>query len=135
MTEQALPGKKASTGTRIVRWFDPRGRTINTLVFMLNRITGLGLALYLFLHLIVLSQLANGPAGYEKFLETIHNPIFIFGEVLVVAAGFIHGLNGCRIALISFGIGTRNQRRMMIFLLAVAILCSAYFAVRMFAGL
>ena len=125
---------KDPTLTRAIRWFDPRGRTINTIVFILNRITGLGLAFYLLLHLIMLGQLAKGPEAYDGFLALMHNPFVIFGETLVVAAGFIHGLNGIRIALIGFGIGTRNQRQMLVVLLLTAIVCSLYFAFRMFAA-
>ncbi len=43
------------------RWFDPRNRQIGTWGFILNRITALGLTLYLGLHLIALGQLAQGP--------------------------------------------------------------------------
>ena len=53
------------------RWFDPRRRDVGTYAFILNRITALGLTLYLFLHLIVLGQLAKGPEGYDSFLKLI----------------------------------------------------------------
>jgi succinate dehydrogenase / fumarate reductase cytochrome b subunit len=125
---------KAPVLTRALRWFNPSGRTINTIVFILNRITGLGLVLYLVLHLIMLGQLAQGPEAYDGFLAIVHSPLFLIGEVLVVAAVFIHGLNGIRIALISFGVGTRSQRTFMISLLLIAIVCSLYFAIRMFAA-
>jgi succinate dehydrogenase / fumarate reductase cytochrome b subunit len=114
------------------RWFDPRNRQTGSWAFILNRITALGLTFYLFLHLIVLGQLAQGPQAYDSFLKTIHNPIFIFGEVLVITAGFIHGLNGIRIALTSFGVGVQRQRQLFITLLTIAIIGSLIFAVRMF---
>ena len=114
------------------RWFDPRNRQTGSWAFILNRITALGLTFYLFLHLIVLGQLAQGPQAYDAFLKTIHNPIFIFGEVLVVTAGFIHGLNGLRIALTSFAVGVPKQRQLFITLLVIAIIGSLIFAVRMF---
>jgi succinate dehydrogenase / fumarate reductase cytochrome b subunit len=114
------------------RWFDPRNRQTGSWAFILNRITALGLTFYLFLHLIVLGQLAQGPQAYGAFLKTIHNPIFIFGEVLVVTAGFIHGLNGIRIALTSFAVAVPKQRQLFITLLAIAIIGSLIFAVRMF---
>jgi succinate dehydrogenase / fumarate reductase, cytochrome b subunit len=123
---------KTSTLGRISKWFDPRARSINMVGFILNRITALGLTLYLFLHLVVLSQLSQGPGAYENFLSTIHNPFFTFMEVLVVTAGFMHGFNGIRIALNSFGVGSRYQKGMMVVLFTVAILLSLIFAVRMF---
>ncbi len=114
------------------RWFDPRNREIGSWAFILNRITALGLTFYLFLHLIVLGQLAQGPQAYDAFLKTVQNPIFIFGEVLVVTAGFIHGLNGIRIALTSFGIGVPKQRQIFIAMIVIAIIGSLIFAWRMF---
>ena len=36
-------------------WFDVRGRSMSTLAFALNRLTAVGLTIYLFLHLSVLS--------------------------------------------------------------------------------
>jgi succinate dehydrogenase / fumarate reductase, cytochrome b subunit len=81
------------------RWFDPRYRSISTWAFILNRITALGLTLYLFMHLIVLGKLAQGPEAYDAFIELAHTPVIKVGEMLVIAAGLIHGLNGIRIAL------------------------------------
>lgn len=118
--------------SRAVKWFDPRDRSINTIGFILNRITALGLTLYLFLHLIVLHQLADGPAAYNNFISLAHSPIFTFLEVLVVTAGFIHGLNGVRIALNSFGVGIRTQKLLLVSLFAIAIIVSLVFAIHMF---
>jgi len=116
---------------RAVKWFDPRNRTVNMLGFILNRVTALGLTLYLFMHLGVLSQLAGGPGAYDKFLAAIHNPVFTALEVLVVAAGIIHGLNGIRIVLNSFGVAIRHQKILLVVLLSIAAVVSLFFAVRM----
>jgi succinate dehydrogenase / fumarate reductase cytochrome b subunit len=118
--------------TRATKWFDPRARTINMLGFILNRITALGLTLYLFMHLIVLSQLSQGPGAFDTFLANIHNPVFTFLEVLVVMAGFIHGLNGIRIVLNSLGIGIRNQRALLVAVLVISVVISLAFAIHMF---
>ena len=117
---------------RASKWFDPRYRTVNYIGFILNRVTALGLTLYLFLHLTVLSQLASGTGGYDKFLATIHNPVFTGLEVLVVMGGMMHGFNGARIVLNSFGIAIRYQKILLIVLLSVAVIISLVFAVRMF---
>jgi len=118
--------------TRASKWFDPRARTINMLGFILNRLTALGLTVYLFLHLSVLRQLSQGPGPYDAFIQSVHNPLFTFLEVVVIAAGFIHGLNGVRIALISFGVGVRYQKALMIGLVGVALIVSVIFAFHMF---
>jgi succinate dehydrogenase / fumarate reductase, cytochrome b subunit len=56
------------------------------------------------------------------------------GEMLVIAAGLIHGLNGIRIALTSFGIGARYQRALFAGLMLVAVAGSILFAYKMFFG-
>lgn len=116
------------------RWFDPRGRDIGTWAFILNRITALGLTFYLFLHLIVLSKLAGGPDAYDDLLATIRSPIFVFGEVLVVFAGLIHGLNGLRVGFTSFGIGVSRQKQLFLIGMAIALVVGIIFAVRMFSA-
>jgi succinate dehydrogenase cytochrome b subunit len=115
-----------------LKWFDPRARQVGTWAFSLNRLTALGLTLYLYMHLVVLSQLAQGPQAYDGFLATIKSPLFIFGEFLVVAAGIIHGLNGLRIALNSFGFAVPYQKQIFYGLMAIALIASAIFAVKMF---
>jgi succinate dehydrogenase / fumarate reductase cytochrome b subunit len=115
-------------------WFNPIGRDIGGWAFILNRITALGLTFYLFLHLIVLGLLANGPAGYNGFITLMHNPFIIIGELLVVAAGVLHGLNGIRIILTTFGIGITQQKALFYSLMALAAIVILIFGVRMFSA-
>jgi succinate dehydrogenase / fumarate reductase cytochrome b subunit len=124
--------KHPSRPNQFWRWFDPRHRSLSTWGFILNRITALGLTLYLFLHLIVLGKLAQGPEAYEKFLELAHTPVILIGETLVIAAGLIHGLNGIRIGLNSFGIAVTRQKQIFIGLMVVAVIGTVIFAVKMF---
>lgn len=126
--------KNESNPVNFMRWFDPRNRSLGTVAFILNRITALGLTLYLFMHLIVLGNLARGPEAYDQFIAFAKNPVFIFGEILVIAAGLIHGLNGIRIALNSFGIGTRYQKQAFIGLMIVALIGTGIFIKSMVFG-
>jgi succinate dehydrogenase / fumarate reductase, cytochrome b subunit len=116
------------------RWFDPRNRQIGTWAFILNRVTALGLSLYLLMHLIALSQLASGAAAYDGFVAFAKNPIFKCGEMLVIAAGLIHGLNGIRVAMNSFGWAVRIQKQAFIGLMALAVVGIALFGYIMFFG-
>jgi succinate dehydrogenase / fumarate reductase cytochrome b subunit len=45
--------------SRFWMWFNPIGRETGGWAFILNRITALGLTFYLYLHLVVLGQLAK----------------------------------------------------------------------------
>lgn len=116
----------------LLRWFDPRNREIGTWGFILNRITALGLSLYLFLHLFMLSKLALGPQAYDSFITLAKSPVIKIGELFVIAAGVIHGLNGIRIGLNSFGIAVRYQKELFIGLMALALLAIAIFTYFMF---
>ncbi len=120
------------TASKFWRWFDPRSRSLGTLAFILNRITALGLTLYLFLHLYMLSTLVKGPEAYDNFIALAKTPVIKIGELLVIAAGLIHGLNGIRIALNSFRIGVRFQRQIFIALMTFAIIGTLIFGYVMF---
>ena len=113
-------------------WFIPVGRQVGGWAFALNRVTAIGLTFYLFLHLAVLSLLAKGPDGYNGFLALTENPIIKFGEWAVVAAVFLHGLNGIRILLTSFGIGVTRQKQLFYGFLVVAVLIILIFTLRMY---
>lgn len=127
-----IESQEKSKTSGVARWFDPRWRHSGTWAFILNRVTALGLTVYLYLHLVILRSLAGGPEAYDGFLATIRSPIFIFGELLVVIGGLIHGLNGLRIALNSFGIAVPYQRQLFYGLMVIAIITSVIFGVRMF---
>jgi succinate dehydrogenase / fumarate reductase cytochrome b subunit len=113
-------------------WFNPVGRQTGGWAFILNRVTALGLTFYLYLHLVILSLLAKGPSGYDSFLKLAHSPIFTFGELLVVAAVIIHGLNGIRIILTTFGVGVTLQKQLFFALMGVAVIAILIFGIHMF---
>ncbi|RPI30760.1 MAG: succinate dehydrogenase, cytochrome b556 subunit [Chloroflexota bacterium] len=113
-------------------WFDVRRRSAGMWAFVLNRVTAIGLVVYLFIHLVVLSSLARGPQAYDDFIELVKSPLFIFSELLVVIGGLYHGLNGLRIALTSFGVAVPYQRQLFYVFLAITIIGSLIFAFRMF---
>jgi succinate dehydrogenase / fumarate reductase cytochrome b subunit len=113
-------------------WFNPAGRQTGGWAFILNRVTALGLTFYLYLHLVILSLLAKGPSGYDSFLKLAHSPLFTFGELLVVAAGILHGLNGIRIILTTFGVSVTHQKQLFFVLMGIAVIAILIFGIRMF---
>jgi succinate dehydrogenase / fumarate reductase cytochrome b subunit len=84
------------------------------------------------MHLIMLGNLARGPEAYNGFITLAKSWPFKVGEMFVIAGGVIHGLNGIRIALTSFGIGVRYQKQLFYALMTVAVICIAVFGVRLF---
>jgi succinate dehydrogenase / fumarate reductase cytochrome b subunit len=129
-----MTGENPSKPSNFWRWFDPRFRQVGTFAFIMNRLSGIGLTVYLFLHLLMVGKLAQGAQAYDSFIALVKNPIFLMGEFIVVVGVLLHGLNGLRIALTSFGIGNRYQRQLFYGLMAVAVFGCLYFAIRMFGG-
>ena len=129
-----MTGENPSRPSNFLRWFDPRARQVGTFAFIMNRLSGIGLTAYLFLHLVMLGQLAQGPQAYDSFIALAKSPIILTGEFIVVVGVLLHGMNGLRIALTSFGIGNRYQKQLFYGLMLVAVVGCLYFAVHMFGG-
>ena len=123
---------RQSVARSVVNWFDFRSRSLGMLAFVLNRLTGIGLVVYLGLHLVVLSLLAGGESRWDAFLALIRSPIFLALDVILIAGVLIHGLNGIRVALLGFGIGVQSQRIVFLFLMAAALILIASAAVLIF---
>ena len=115
-----------------MRWFDPRGRQLGTWAFMLNRLTALALTFYLFVHLLVLNRLTQGAQAYDDFVTFAQLPLIKIGEILLIAAVALHGLNGLRLIFLAFGIGLRQQKKLFIAVMVLTILVAWLFAARLF---
>jgi succinate dehydrogenase cytochrome b556 subunit len=63
----------------------------------LHRISGLGVVLFVFLHVIDTSWAAFYPDQYVQAIREYQSPLFTIGEFLLVAAVVYHALNGLRI--------------------------------------
>ncbi len=109
------PVRREDRRRGVMGWVDVRGRRLGGLAFILNRVTGLGVLFYLYLHLVVLSQLAVGPAAWDSLLKNVFlNPVFLMLDVVLLAGLLIHGLNGIRLALVGFGLVVDRQRALLL---------------------
>ncbi len=119
---------------RAAQWGDVRHRHLGMWAYALNRLTGIGLVVYLFLHLVILSQLAIGPAAWDGFVALAKSPAVLLLDVVLLAGLLIHGLNGIRITLNGLGIGVRAQKPLFLGLMAVALIATAFAAVGIFSN-
>jgi succinate dehydrogenase / fumarate reductase cytochrome b subunit len=110
---------------RLAYWLEPRWRDPGWLAFALNRLTGHILVLYLILHLVVLSQLLDGPSGWDRLLGIFGSQAFLIGDVLLIAAVVFHGLNGLRVAALTFGFGARHTTALIVVVLVASTVLSA----------
>ncbi|WP_374688425.1 succinate dehydrogenase [Promineifilum sp.] len=101
-------------------WFDIRGRSLSTLAFALNRLTAIGLTVYLFLHLAVLSLLLRGPEGWNSFVAIARTPLFLTLDVILLFGVVYHMFNGIRVALVGMGIAHAQHKTLFYVLVGIA---------------
>jgi succinate dehydrogenase / fumarate reductase cytochrome b subunit len=115
-------------------WFDVRGRSLSTLAFALNRLTAVGLTIYLFLHLAVLSLLVRGPESWDSFVALAKNPFFLLLDVVLLFGVVYHMANGIRVALVGMGVGHARHKTMFYVLVGLALVLFVVGAVLIFVG-
>jgi succinate dehydrogenase / fumarate reductase cytochrome b subunit len=109
-----------------LHWFNLRGRRGAGLwAFVAMRLSGIGLVVYLYLHLVILRQLAEGPAAWDQFVALAKSPAFLLLDVLLIAGILVHGLNGLRLTLISFGVGVAQQKTLLAGVVALTVVLTA----------
>ncbi len=68
-------------------------------LYTLHRLTGLGLLLFITIHLGINGTRIWGASSWEDAMDILETPAFKVGEYLVVAAFIFHALNGGRLIL------------------------------------
>lgn len=77
--------------------------------WMLQRVTGVALILYLLTHIGVLSTAVVGEKTFDDVLAFLQTPAFVALDLLLLAAVVYHMANGIRVILLDLGIGIRQQ--------------------------
>lgn len=72
-------------------------------LYILQRLTGLGLIFYLPVHIVVTARRVQGEEVWESTMEAMHNPLFTIGEYLLFVAFAFHATNGLRLVLTELG--------------------------------
>lgn len=119
---------------RAGRWFDVRRRKLGMWAYALNRIAGIGLVVYLYLHLAVLSLLSRGPGSWDFFVSLARSPYFLALDVILLAGILIHGLNGLRVTLTGLDVGVKKQKALFSALMLVAVVALGAAALKIFGG-
>jgi succinate dehydrogenase / fumarate reductase, cytochrome b subunit len=70
--------------------------------FILHRVTGVGILLFLIIHVADTMLIMLGPEPYNHAMNIYQHPLFRPMEVGLYAAVLYHALNGLRICLIDF---------------------------------
>lgn len=131
--ERRRPAAGPARRRGVLGWFDPRGRRIGGLAFILNRLSGIGLALYLYLHLVILSMLVQGASAWDRFVDLATSPPFLTLDAVLLAGMLIHGLNGIRVSLVGLGLVASRQKALFVALMVIAAFVALVGALRIFA--
>lgn len=91
--------------------------------WIFHRVTGVGVLLFLFIHIIDTFLIGWGPEVYDKVMVFYRKPLFLWGELGLFASVLFHALNGVRVILVDFWPeGTRHHRKMFYAEMAVFVL-------------
>lgn len=88
--------------TNFVRAVTYRGRE-GQIAWMLHRVTGLGIFVFLALHIVDIFLMSFGPDAFDALLFIYHRFFFKLTIVFGLYLGVLyHGLNGIRVVIIDF---------------------------------
>lgn len=91
--------------------------------WLLHRITGLGILLFLLIHIVDISILGFGPEVYNQSVLLFDQVIVRLLSLSLIGAVFYHAFNGLRIMAIDFWVkGARYQKSMFIAVLVLTVL-------------
>src|ERR1700675_1440146 len=92
--------------------------------WLLHRITGVAIILFLFAHVIDTAVVGWGPNAYNRVIRVYENPIVRLLELGLVAAVLYHSYNGIKILLVDFFPKLTRHIRVMGIVTLVAFLVS-----------
>jgi len=70
--------------------------------FLLRRITGVALVLYLFMHMWVIGSAMLGPETFDARLNMVQTPLFKILEIGLLAAVVYHAFDGLRLLIVHY---------------------------------
>lgn len=94
-----------------------------SLAFVLHRVSGIALIVYLILHIISITKAGNlDPTDYDVVMRRFQEPDFKVGEIALWAAVLFHGINGIRILLVDFVLDRSHISKQLFWYFAVLIM-------------
>lgn len=84
-----------------------------------HRLSGIGVLIFLFLHIVETATVSFGPGVYDWTQTLYHNLPAKLGEVLLMAALVYHSLNGLRVIAMDFWPGLTVHYRPLTYAVVV----------------
>lgn len=82
--------------------------------FVLRRLTGIALVLYLFTHMWVIGSINSGAAAFDDRLALVQTPVFKFLEIALLAAVVYHAIDGIRLLAVHY-LGVTDYRKSLFY--------------------
>lgn len=112
--------------------FRPGDIEIGTVAWILHRITGVFLVIYLLVHIFVIGQAVRGQDAFNAALHFVQNPVFVVLDCGLAGIVTYHGINGLRVVAFDLGWGIRQQKPLfwVSFIMAVGVFIACLVAAR-----
>jgi succinate dehydrogenase / fumarate reductase cytochrome b subunit len=112
--------------------FQARAMRTGTAAWLLQRLSGVFLTIYLITHIIVIGTSVRGEDSFDDLLSTFDKAPFLVLDAGLLGIVAFHAVNGLRLILFDFAIGLRYQKVLFwaAFLVAVGVFVGSLIAVR-----
>ena len=90
--------------------------------WILHRVTGVGIILFLFAHVVDTAVIGWGPKAYNRVLSVYHNPGVRILEWVLVGMVIYHAVNGVRVLLLDFWSNAVLHHRLLSWITAAAVI-------------
>jgi succinate dehydrogenase / fumarate reductase cytochrome b subunit len=112
--------------------FQARAMRTGTAAWLLQRLSGIFLTIYLISHIIVIGNSVRGEDSFDDLLSTFDKAPFLVLDAGLLGIVAFHAVNGLRLILFDFSIGLRYQKALFwaAFVVAVGMFIGSLVAVR-----
>jgi len=112
--------------------FQARAMRTGTAAWLLQRLSGIFLTIYLISHIIVIGNSVRGEDSFDDLLSTFDTAPFLVIDAGLLGIVAFHAINGLRLILFDFTIGLRYQKVLFwtAFVVAVGVFAGSLIAVR-----
>ena len=90
--------------------------------WILHRVAGVGIVIFLMAHIVDTSLVGWGPKYYNEAVSLYRNPLARVGEIVLIGAVLFHATNGVRLILIDFVPNATRAQRQLFYAAAVVFL-------------
>jgi succinate dehydrogenase / fumarate reductase cytochrome b subunit len=77
-------------------------KTTGFLSFILRRVSGMALVIYLGLHIIAIGSVNSGARSFDEAMNFLQQPLFKLAEIALLAAVVYHAFDGIRLLIVHY---------------------------------